>query len=60
MAFSPSGARVMAGDARVSALKIWGLGPNGTAEGGNLPAAGRAPAVFMPDGRHVVAADRDR
>ena len=52
--FSPDGARVMAGDAGITAVKIWDLGPNGDAEWANLPAAG-APAEFMPDGRRLVA-----
>jgi DNA-binding SARP family transcriptional activator/class 3 adenylate cyclase len=32
--FSPDGARVMAGDAGITAVKIWDLGPNGDAEVG--------------------------
>ena len=44
VAFSPSGTRVMAGDAAISAVKIWDLGPDGDAEWANLPAAGRPAA----------------
>jgi WD40 repeat protein len=55
VAFSPSGTRVMAGDAAISAVKIWDLGPDGGAEWANLPAAGSPAAIFMPDGRRVVA-----
>jgi WD40 repeat protein len=54
VAFSPDGTRVMTGDAGVTAVKIWDLGPNADAEWANLPAAG-VPAEFMPDGRRVVA-----
>jgi WD40 repeat protein/DNA-binding SARP family transcriptional activator/class 3 adenylate cyclase len=55
VAFSPSGTRVMAGDAGLSAVKIWNLGPGGGAEWANLPAAGYPAAEFMPDGRRLVA-----
>jgi WD40 repeat protein/DNA-binding SARP family transcriptional activator/class 3 adenylate cyclase len=55
VAFSPSGTQVMAGDAGISAVKIWELGPGGGAEWANLPAAGYPAAGFMPDGRGVVA-----
>jgi WD40 repeat protein len=44
----------MAGDSRVTALKIWDLGPNGDAELGNLPAAGSRQVEFMPNGGQVV------
>ena len=44
----------MAGDAGISAVKIWDLGPTGDAEWANLPAAGAIPGEFMPDGRRVV------
>ncbi|MGA9159268.1 MAG: BTAD domain-containing putative transcriptional regulator [Actinomycetota bacterium] len=54
VAFSPDGTRVMTGDAGITAVKIWDLGPNADAEWANLPAAG-IPAEFMPDGREVVA-----
>jgi WD40 repeat protein/serine/threonine protein kinase len=55
VAFSPDGTRVMAGDAGITAVKVWDLGPNGDAEWANLPAAaGRPAAEFMPDGRRVV------
>lgn len=54
VAFSPDGARVMAGDAGVTAVTVWDLSPQGDAEWANLPDAG-APAEFMPDGRRVVA-----
>jgi WD40 repeat protein/serine/threonine protein kinase len=59
VAFSPDGTRVMAGDAAISAVKIWDLGPDGNAEWANLPAAGYPAAVFMPDGWRVVAPTRD-
>jgi WD40 repeat protein len=45
----------MAGDAGISAVKVWDLGPNGGGEWANLPASGYPAAEFMPDGRHVVA-----
>jgi WD40 repeat protein/DNA-binding SARP family transcriptional activator len=54
VAFSPDGTRVMAGDAGITAVKVWDLGPTGNAEWANLPAAGRPAAEFMPDGRRVV------
>jgi WD40 repeat protein len=54
VAFSPDGTRVMAGDADISAVKVWDLGPTGDAEWANLPAAGKPAAEFMPDGRRVV------
>jgi WD40 repeat protein len=53
-AFSPDGTRVMAGDAGITAVKVWDLGPTGDAEWANLPAAGRPAAEFMPDGRRIV------
>jgi WD40 repeat protein len=53
--FSPDGTKVMAGDAAISAVRVWNLGPNGDAEWANLPAVGYPPADFMPDGRRVVA-----
>ena len=40
VAFSPDGTRVMAGDASISAVKVWDLGPSGDAEWANLPAPG--------------------
>ena len=40
VAFSPDGTRVMAGDASISAVQVWDLGPTGDAEWANLPAAG--------------------
>jgi WD40 repeat protein/DNA-binding SARP family transcriptional activator len=54
VAFSPDGSRVMAGDAGISAVKVWDLGPTGDAEWANLPAPGYPGAEFMPDGRRVV------
>jgi WD40 repeat protein/DNA-binding SARP family transcriptional activator len=54
VAFSPDGTRVMAGDAGITSVKVWDLGPIGNAEWANLPAAGRPAAEFMPDGRRVV------
>ena len=59
VAISPNGTGVMVGDAGISAVKIWDLGPGGGAEWANLPAAGYPAAVFMPDGRRVVARDTD-
>jgi WD40 repeat protein len=54
VAFSPDGSRVMAGDAGMSAVQVWDLGPTGGAEWANLPAPGSPAAEFMPDGRRVV------
>jgi WD40 repeat protein/tetratricopeptide (TPR) repeat protein len=54
VAFSPDGSRVMAGDAGMSAVQVWDLGPTGDAEWANLPAPGSPAAEFMPDGRRVV------
>jgi WD40 repeat protein len=54
VAFSSDGSRVMAGDAGISAVKVWDLGPAGDAEWANLPAPGYPGAEFMPDGRRVV------
>jgi WD40 repeat protein/DNA-binding SARP family transcriptional activator len=54
VAFSSDGSRVMAGDAGISAVKVWDLGPTGNAEWANLPAPGHPGAEFMPDGRRVV------
>jgi WD40 repeat protein/DNA-binding SARP family transcriptional activator/class 3 adenylate cyclase len=59
VAFSPDGTRVMAGDAGISAVRIWDLGPNGGAEWANLPASAQAAAEFMPDGRFMVARSPD-
>jgi WD40 repeat protein/DNA-binding SARP family transcriptional activator len=54
VAFSPDGTRVMAGDAGISAVQVWDLGPTGDAEWANLPAPGYPAAEFMPDGRRLV------
>ncbi len=54
VAFSPDGTRVMAGDAGISAVKIWGIGPDGGAEWANFPASGTPAAEFTPDGQRVV------
>ena len=54
VAFSADGSRVMAGDAGISSVKVWDLGPTGNAEWANLPAPGHPGAEFMPDGRRVV------
>src|ERR671911_515910 len=59
VAFSPDGSRVMAGDAGISAVKVWDLGPTGDAEWANLPAPGYPAAEFMPDGRRVVTSSRE-
>ncbi|HXJ63920.1 MAG TPA: hypothetical protein VNN79_09210, partial [Actinomycetota bacterium] len=56
VAFSPDGTRVMAGDAGITAVKVWDLGPTGDAEWANLPAPGYPGAEFMPDGRRVMTA----
>jgi WD40 repeat protein/DNA-binding SARP family transcriptional activator/type II secretory pathway predicted ATPase ExeA len=58
VAFSPDGTRVMAGDAGISAVKVWDLGRTGDAEWANLPALGYPGAEFMPDGRRVVTSSR--
>jgi WD40 repeat protein/DNA-binding SARP family transcriptional activator/class 3 adenylate cyclase len=55
VAFSLDGTHVMAGDAAISAVKIWDLGPGGDAEWANLPTPGHPAARFMPDGQHLVA-----
>jgi WD40 repeat protein len=34
--FSPNGTKVMAGDAAISAVRVWDLGPDGDAEWANL------------------------
>jgi WD40 repeat protein len=52
--FSPDGSRMMAGDADLSAVKVWDLGSSGDAEWANLPAPGFPGAEFMPDGAQVV------
>src|SRR5215203_5663885 len=54
VAFSRDGSRVMAGDAGMSAVQVWDVGPTGDAEWANLPAPGSPAAEFMPDGRRVV------
>ncbi|HJS26845.1 MAG TPA: WD40 repeat domain-containing protein [Actinomycetota bacterium] len=59
VAFSPDGTRVMAGDADISAVKVWDLGPAGNAEWANLPGPGYPAAEFMPDGGRVVASSAD-
>jgi WD40 repeat protein len=60
VAFSPDGSRVMAGDADMSALKVWDLGPTGDAEWANLPAPGHPGAEFMPDGERIVTSSGER
>jgi WD40 repeat protein/DNA-binding SARP family transcriptional activator len=59
VAFSSDGTRVMAGDASISAVQVWDLGPTGDAEWANLPAPGFPGAEFMPDGRRVVTSSRE-
>jgi WD40 repeat protein/class 3 adenylate cyclase/type II secretory pathway predicted ATPase ExeA len=59
VAFSPDGSRVMAGDADISAVKVWDLGPTGDAEWANLPALGFPGAEFMLDGGRVVTGSRE-
>jgi len=54
VAFSPDGTQVMAGDASISAVQVWDLGPTGDAEWANLAAPGYPAAEFMPDGRRLV------
>lgn len=54
VAFSPDGTRVMAGDAGISAVQVWDLGPSGDAEWANLDAPGAPGAEFLPDGRGVA------
>jgi WD40 repeat protein/DNA-binding SARP family transcriptional activator/tRNA A-37 threonylcarbamoyl transferase component Bud32 len=54
VAFSSDGTQVMAGDAGITAVKVWDLGPTGDAEWANLPAPGLPGAEFMPDGRRVM------
>jgi WD40 repeat protein len=44
----------MAGDAAISAVKVWDLGPTGDAEWANLHAPGYPGAEFLPDGRRVA------
>ena len=58
MAFSPDGTRVMAGDAGISVVKIWDLGPTGTPSGRTFPPPGASQVEFMPDGRRLVAGSR--
>jgi WD40 repeat protein len=59
VAFSPDGTRVMAGDASISAVQVWDLGPTGDAEWANLRAPGSPAAEFMPDGRRVVTSSSE-
>jgi WD40 repeat protein len=56
VAFSADGTRVMAGDAGITAVKIWDIGNNGDAEWANFPTsrAWFSVAEFLPDGRRVV------
>ena len=42
VAFSPDGTRVMAGDAGITAVKVWDLGPTGNAEWRKLSRGGQA------------------
>ena len=58
VAFSPDGTRVMAGDAGISAVKIWDLGSTGEAEWANLPVFDGYHMEFMPDGRRLAVASR--
>ena len=56
VAFSADGTRVMAGDAGITAVKIWDISPNGDAEWAHFPTSRVWFSVveFLPDGRHVV------
>jgi WD40 repeat protein/DNA-binding SARP family transcriptional activator len=56
VAFSPDGNRVMAGDAGITAVKVWDVGADGDAEWANIPGAGWM-VEFTPDGRAVVIGD---
>ncbi len=57
VAFSRDGTRVMAGDAGITAVKVWDVGPDGDAEWANIAWARWGWMVeFTPDGRGVVLA----
>jgi len=57
VAFSRDGTRVMAGDAGITAVKVWDVGPDGDAEWTNIAWARWGWMVeFTPDGRGVVLA----
>jgi WD40 repeat protein/DNA-binding SARP family transcriptional activator/class 3 adenylate cyclase len=57
VAFSRDGTRVMAGDADITAVKVWDVGPDGDAEWANIAWARWGWMVeFTPDGRGVVLA----
>jgi WD40 repeat protein/DNA-binding SARP family transcriptional activator/class 3 adenylate cyclase len=58
VAFSPDGTRVMTGDAGISAVKIWKLGPTGEGGWTNLPTFDGYHMEFMPDGRQLAVASR--
>jgi WD40 repeat protein len=58
VAFSRDGTRVMAGDADITAVKVWDVGPDGDAEWANIAWARWGWMVELtPDGRGVVLGD---
>jgi WD40 repeat protein len=57
VAFSPDGKRLLTGNSRVTATRIWDVTGSGTAEVANLPSVALTwtGAGFLGDGREVVA-----
>jgi WD40 repeat protein/class 3 adenylate cyclase len=58
--FSPNGSRVIAGDAAITATKIWDVSVTGDAEWGNFPTDLLAPVdvALLPNGQVVAPIDR--
>jgi WD40 repeat protein/DNA-binding SARP family transcriptional activator/tRNA A-37 threonylcarbamoyl transferase component Bud32 len=61
VAFSRDGARLMTGDQGITAVKVWDVSPNGSAEWANLPAdVGVLDGVgFTADGKRVAVGHKD-
>jgi WD40 repeat protein len=62
VAFSPDGSRLVTGNRRVSATRVWNVGVGGDAEVANVPGLALRPtsAAFLGQGRQAVASGPGR
>jgi WD40 repeat protein len=61
VSFSPDGRRLMTGDQGITAVKVWDVSPNGSAEWANLPADARQldGVAFTRDGQRLAVGHND-